>query len=330
MAYDSAREVVVLFGGYDYSSGDRNDTWEWEGTTWTQVADSGPSPRRNHAMAYDSARGVTVLFGGYDDWDYHNDTWEWDGATWTQVADSGPSGRHGHAMAYDSARGVVVLFGGYDGMDPANDTWEWDGTIWTQVADSGPTRRYGHAMAYDGARGVTVLFGGDQGAWYRDDTWEWAGPLPAPLITQHPADLTLDVGQPAVFTVAADSAWPLTYQWRKDAVPLIDDERISGATTPTLTIDPVEAGDAGDYDAVVSLSCGGVTSDVATLTVTGAIPGDVDGDGDVDLADLAALLSAYGACTGDPDFNPAADFDNSGCVDLADLATLLSNYGVGT
>jgi hypothetical protein len=59
------------------------------------------------------------------------------------------------------------------------------------------------------------------------------------------------------------------------------------------------------------------------------IPGDVDGDGDVDLADLAALLASYGACEGDPDYEPAADIDNSGCVDLTDLATLLSHYGEG-
>jgi hypothetical protein len=58
--------------------------------------------------------------------------------------------------------------------------------------------------------------------------------------------------------------------------------------------------------------------------------GDVDGDGDVDLTDLAALLSAYGACAGDPNYNPAADFDNSGCVNLDDLAMLLANYGSGT
>ncbi len=60
------------------------------------------------------------------------------------------------------------------------------------------------------------------------------------------------------------------------------------------------------------------------------LPGDLDGDGDVDLTDLAALLAAYGTCVGDPDHNPAADVDGNGCVDLTDLATLLSHYGEGT
>ncbi len=59
-------------------------------------------------------------------------------------------------------------------------------------------------------------------------------------------------------------------------------------------------------------------------------PGDLDGDGDVDLADLAALLAVYGSCGGDPDYDPDADLDGSGCVDLVDLATLLANYGTGS
>jgi hypothetical protein len=58
-------------------------------------------------------------------------------------------------------------------------------------------------------------------------------------------------------------------------------------------------------------------------------PGDVDGDGDTDLSDLATLLSAYGSVPGDPNWNPACDFDADSDVDLTDLAFLLSDYGCG-
>ena len=59
-------------------------------------------------------------------------------------------------------------------------------------------------------------------------------------------------------------------------------------------------------------------------------PCDLDGDCDVDLADLAELLGAYGCCQGDACYNADADFDGSGCIDLSDLAELLGNYGCGT
>ena len=59
----------------------------------------------------------------------------------------------------------------------------------------------------------------------------------------------------------------------------------------------------------------------------GPMPGDLDNDGDVDLGDLAALLAAYGTCTGDPAYNPAADLDGDYCVGITDLAELLERYG---
>jgi len=55
--------------------------------------------------------------------------------------------------------------------------------------------------------------------------------------------------------------------------------------------------------------------------------GDMDLDGVITLADLSILLSAFGTCTGEPNYNPAADFDASGCVDLADLSCFLNRFG---
>ena len=68
-----------------------------------------------------------------------------------------------------------------------------------------------------------------------------------------------------------------------------------------------------------------------TLDVEGEdlILGDIDVDGDVDLADLANLLAAYGTYEGEPRFDSRADLDLNGVVDLSDLVILLANYGFG-
>jgi len=58
-------------------------------------------------------------------------------------------------------------------------------------------------------------------------------------------------------------------------------------------------------------------------------PGDVDGDGDVDIFDLFAVASAFGTVEGDTGYNPACDFDSDGDVDINDLYTCGSNFGVG-
>jgi hypothetical protein len=172
MAFDSARGQIVLFGGGNVVNNAANilgDTWEWNGSTWTQVASTGPSPREGHAMAFDSARGKTVLFGGANGNEY-GDTWEWDGSTWALVSTTGPAARLWHGMAYDSARRRTVLFGGQNSSTfGLGDTWEWDGTNWTQIANVGPERS-GPGLAFDSAHSQTVMFGGLMGN-FLNDTW---------------------------------------------------------------------------------------------------------------------------------------------------------------
>lgn len=61
-------------------------------------------------------------------------------------------------------------------------------------------------------------------------------------------------------------------------------------------------------------------------TASAGCTGDVNGDGAVDQADLAALLASYGAGIGDPGYNAGADLDGDCSVDQADLAGLLAAY----
>jgi hypothetical protein len=178
MAYDSIRQRVVSFGGFNGAY--LGDTWEWDGTSWTNVPISGPDMRADSFMAFDSARGVMVLFGGQaSNGQIRGDTWEYDGATWTLRATTGPPTRWIQRMAYDSGRGVTVMFGGARPGTLLSDTWEWDGTNWTQIMVTGPQGRYGHAMAYDSDRGVVMLFGGQNGLAFGQgvlgDTWEYNG-----------------------------------------------------------------------------------------------------------------------------------------------------------
>jgi hypothetical protein len=57
------------------------------------------------------------------------------------------------------------------------------------------------------------------------------------------------------------------------------------------------------------------------------IPGDIDGDKDVDPDDFAIFAGAYGSKEGDPTYDPEADLDRDGDVDPDDFAIFAGNYG---
>ncbi|MBK8974905.1 MAG: hypothetical protein IPM29_03185 [Planctomycetes bacterium] len=194
MAYDDARQEIVLFGGDLGGNVPSGETWLWDGTRWRMSAARGPSPRLGHDnLAVDAGRGELVLFGGWIQGQRFADTWLWDGTTWSQATNAAaPTAREWHAMAWHAGRQEVVLFGGTDTTGPLGDTWVWDGSqqTWTRLRLAGPPARQGHSMVHDRARDVIVLYGGADSSQIFGDTWELDGSswrqVPSPGVAPGP------------------------------------------------------------------------------------------------------------------------------------------------
>lgn len=154
-----------------------------------------------------------------------------------------------------------------------------------------------------------------------------------PVFTDQPDTQSVNVGEPIVLTIAVNNFFNYTYQWRRNGANLSDDERIAGSTSLSLFIEPAQAGDAGEYDCVVTSlvapSCFSA-SNAATVTVNSEppdCPGDLDGNLVVDLSDLSIMLGNFGVSSGAGPED--GDLDGDQDVDLTDLSLLLGAYGAG-
>ncbi|HEY6193143.1 MAG TPA: Ig-like domain repeat protein, partial [Bacteroidota bacterium] len=88
-----------------------------------------------------------------------------------------------------------------------------------------------------------------------------------PSISGQPGSKAVCEGTSTTFSVTA-SGTTLTYQWRKNGLPLTNGGDYSGVLTATLSINPVALTDSGTYDVVVSGVCPpSQTSNPAILTV---------------------------------------------------------------
>ena len=57
------------------------------------------------------------------------------------------------------------------------------------------------------------------------------------------------------------------------------------------------------------------------------ILGDVNGDGKVDIKDIALAALSYGSHSGYPNYNAKADVNQDGTIDIRDLAIIAKNFG---
>jgi hypothetical protein len=178
MVYDPTLGDLVLFGGFDSTSGQTlNETWIYAGgSAWTELSPPTSPPARYSAqMVYDPATKQVVLFGGSTGTIGFDDTWTFNGSTWTQhqPAASPPADAAG-SMVYDAALSEVILFGGEGTSGFVASPWAYNGSTWVELSPAAsPPARVFASMDYDPAVGL-VLFGG--GPSYSDssvfdDTW---------------------------------------------------------------------------------------------------------------------------------------------------------------
>jgi hypothetical protein len=321
MTFDAAHGVVVLFGGSERNllgwppHPPLDETWTFDGTIWTLTQPATRPPPRAHAtIAYDPVEQRTLLFGGLSLDAPLGDTWSWDGADWTLRAMAGPAPRTAARMAYNHRQNALVLVGGsLQSGTLSPETWRWEraSNTWTRLGIVGPAARAEHALATLGpARGV-ALFGGTTGGGFGDWDGEFWLSDEGCVAGDANGDGRTNSDDRPLFIAALSSS--------------LHDYILAGGSTPAWSrracwLDVDLSGDFTSADLAALdalLSAGGC----------GSCPGDLDGDGQVAIADLSRLLASFGQTeTATPS---DGDLDDDRNVDLHDLVLLLSRFGYG-
>ncbi|MSU22040.1 MAG: hypothetical protein EXS30_11675 [Pedosphaera sp.] len=109
-------------------------------------------------------------------------------------------------------------------------------------------------------------------------------------ITTQPKDLTISLGGSATVSVTAAGSGALSYQWKFNGTD------ISGAASPTLSLDNVQPANAGFYTVVVTNSGGAISSAPATLIVL--VPPSITQQPQSQTVTLAANVTLSVSVTG--------------------------------
>jgi hypothetical protein len=174
-AHDARTGRSVLFGGADTVA--LADTWEFDGTTWSQNPSAGGPPAQlDAAMAYDPGREELVLL------DATGQAWVYVDRAWTALATATAlPARRNARIVYSPQRQRLVVYGGLADTGTAtvilDDMWELgelDGERTWQRVDYGaaPPVRSDPGLAAHASLGGLVLQAGTTAAGQRlADTW---------------------------------------------------------------------------------------------------------------------------------------------------------------
>jgi hypothetical protein len=144
-----------------------------------------------------------------------------------------------------------------------------------------------------------------------------------PVFSVQPSDRTGYMGSSVTFTAKATSTSTVSYQWRKDGAA------ITGAIGASLTLNSLQASDAGGYTVVATDSDGSTPSGVALLTIAAATAPTITSQPIPQVSGLTGSVKFTVAATGNPD--PTFQWRKDGVnITAATSATLsLTNLVAG-
>jgi hypothetical protein len=344
---------------YDVATTDGNDVWvvgrifdlpqidlplmmRWDGTSWSDVesitllpCEITPCwPRNGFAIDVASfgdelwAVGSAVGFGAGS---VHGPatviglTLHYDGSSWEEILAPQIAGsRHELAAVAGTGPDDVWAVGKYKNVAGAFHglIYHWDGTSWSHVPNPGDD--------------IGQTFLSDVVAIAPDDVWV-VGEQPGAALFMHwdgaswtiaasPTGTTTHIAEAAA--IAANDIWAVAaftqdlYHFDGAVWSLVGNPVIPAGTVINRAQGMAVVG-ACDVWSVGAFNDG---TNLATLTerltATVGVPGDTDGNGFVDVADLVAVIGAWGPCEG----ACPADLDGNAAVDVADLIIVLANW----
>ncbi|MHA1474699.1 MAG: Kelch repeat-containing protein [Promethearchaeota archaeon] len=184
LCYDSLKNRVLLFGGYNYDHSKLNDLWVYypNNNSWTELTPSSSPPTEyGHSLFYRNNGGEVYIFGR-NPAIAMNAFWEYDTSanSWVEIAATSPrpSYRYWHNMRYSNISDVCLLFGGSSYSVDKGDSWIFNFTTdsWTAIqSDNNPPSRVVFSMCHDSLRDQIYIYGGS-GEDYtigREDFWKF-------------------------------------------------------------------------------------------------------------------------------------------------------------
>jgi hypothetical protein len=117
------------------------------------------------------------------------------------------------------------------------------------------------------------------------------------------------IGVTTVANLAAHTALNLTFNWNTAGLA----SRRNYTVSANATFVPFE------YNITNNVLVDG--------KVNVRLVGDINGDGIVDVSDVALVTATFGSYPGSPNWNPACDLNRDNIIDISDVATVCANFG---